>query len=93
MFHGLAAEADFKRLAATLEQPAASFATITDRDKLNRQPQRIAVKQISKATTLEEALRAFKVDSKLWPRIAWLNELQLSARLQPGQKIKIIEQR
>ena len=91
MFHGLAGEADFKRLAATLEQPAASFAPLTDRDKLDRQPQRIAVKQIGKATTLEGALQGYKVDSKLWPRIAWLNELQLTDRLQPEQRIKIIE--
>ena len=91
MFHGLAGEAGFKRLAATLEQPATSFAPLTDRDKLDRQPQRIAVKQIGKATTLEGALQGYKVDSKLWPRIAWLNELQLTDRLQPGQRIKIVE--
>ena len=91
MFHGLAGEAGFKRLAAILEQPATSFAPLTDRDKLDRQPQRIAVKQIGKATTLEGALQGYKVDSKLWPRIAWLNELQLTDRLQPGQRIKVIE--
>jgi predicted Zn-dependent protease len=91
MFHGLAGEAGFARLESTLEQPATSFAPLTDRDKLNRQPQRIAVKQIGKATTLEGALQTFKVDSKLWPRIAWLNERQLSDRLQSGEKIKIIE--
>ena len=93
MFHGLADEAAFSRLAATLEQPAGSFSPLTDQDKLNRQPQRIAVKQISKATTLEGALQLFKVDVKLWPRVAWLNEMQLSDRLQPGQRIKIVESR
>jgi predicted Zn-dependent protease len=93
MFHGLADAAGFARLVATLEQPATSFAALTDRDKLNRQPRRIAVKQIGKTTTLEGALQGYKVDRELWPRIAWLNELLLSARLQPGQRIKIIEQR
>jgi len=91
MFHGLADEAGFSALAATLGQPAASFAPLTDREKLNRRPQRIAVRQIGKASTLEAALQAYAVDRKLWPRIAWMNEMQLSDRLQPGQRIKIIE--
>lgn len=91
MFHGLTGENTFSRLAATLGQPAASFAPLTDRTKLNRQPQRIAVKQIGKTSTLEAALQTFAVDRTLWPRIAWMNELQLSDRLQPGQRIKIIE--
>lgn len=91
MFHGLTGENTFSRLAATLGQSAASFAPLTDRAKLNRQPQRIAVKQIGKTSTLEAALQAFAVDRTLWPRIAWMNELQLSDRLLPGQRIKIIE--
>mgnify|MGYP001485602063 CR=1 FL=1 len=91
MFHGIADEAGFSRLAATLEQPAASFATLTDKAKLNRQPRRIAIRQIGKATTLESALQGYKVDRELWPRIAWMNERQLSDRLQPGEKIKIVE--
>jgi len=81
------------RLAAILTQPAGSFSALTDPAKLHRQPQRIAVRQIGKATTLEGALRDFKVDAGLWPRIAWLNELRLSDQLQTGQRIKIIESR
>lgn len=91
MFHGLADTAGFAKLTATLGQPAASFAMLTDREKLNRKAQRIAIKQIGKATTLEAALQGYSVDRSLWPRIAWMNELQLSDRLQPGQRIKIIE--
>ncbi|NJC89314.1 MAG: hypothetical protein FIB02_12425 [Desulfuromonas sp.] len=91
MFHGLADNAGFSKLAATLGQPAASFAPLTDREKLNRKPQRIAVRQINKASTLEAALQAYAVEQSLWPRIAWMNELQLTDRLQPGQRIKIIE--
>jgi len=91
IFHGLADAAGFSKVATTLEQPAASFAALSDQTKLNRQPQRLAVKQISQATTLEEALRSYRVDGKLWPRVAWMNELRLTDRLQPGQRIKVIE--
>lgn len=91
MFHGLTGENAFPGMAAVLGQPAASFAPLTDRAKLNRRPQRIAVKPVSKPSTLEAALQGHAVDRGLWPRIAWMNEMQLSDRLQPGQRIKIIE--
>lgn len=91
MFHGLTAENSFNAMAATLTQPAASFAPVTDKARLNRQPQRIAVKRIDKATTLEAALQEFAVDRSLWPRVAWMNELQLADRLPAGQRIKIIK--
>lgn len=91
MFHGLADEAGFPRLAATLAQPANSFALLTAPAILNRQPMRLAVRQVGKATTLEGALQEYRVDRALWPRIAWLNELQLGDRLQPGQRIKIVK--
>ncbi len=90
-FHGVADAAGFQRLAATLETPAASLAPLTDRALLNRQPQRVVVKSISRDASLEETLRGFKVATALWPRIAWMNELRLTDRLHPGQRIKIIE--
>jgi len=90
-FHGLASEAEFAKQMATLEQPAESFAIIKDPAKLNRQPQRLAVKRVGGKTTLEELLRSEKIDTSLWPRIAWMNELALSAPLQSGQRVKLIK--
>lgn len=91
MFHGLSDEAGFARLTATLTLPAQSFARLTDPARLNRQPQRIAVRQIARATTLEAALQENQVDRALWPRIAWMNEMRLSDRLEPGRRIKIVK--
>ena len=90
-FHGLASEANFARQMANLEQPAASFAVISDPAKLNRQPRRLVVRQVARATSFEELLRIEKVDAKLWPRIAWMNELPLSASLAVGQRVKLIK--
>lgn len=91
IFHGLAEEAAFARLAATLEQPATSCAPLTDKAKLERPPRRLVVKQVAKATTLETLLQDEQVERGLWPRIAWMNELQLSDRLQAGQRVKIVK--
>jgi predicted Zn-dependent protease len=90
-FHGLAEEANFAKVQTLLEESAQSFALLTDPAKLNRQPRRVVVKKLTKAQSLEELLRVEKVDSQLWPRIAWLNELQLADRLQVGQRVKLVK--
>jgi predicted Zn-dependent protease len=90
-FHGLSGEQEFARLAATLSLPANSFAALTDRAKLERQPQRIVVKQVGQSATLEGVLQSYKIDPKEWPLIAWLNEMQPGNRVSAGQRIKIIE--
>jgi predicted Zn-dependent protease len=90
-FHGLAEEANYAKVQNLLEQPAQSFAGLTDPARLNRQPQRLTVKKLSKPMTLQEVLQEGKIDGKLWPRIAWLNELQLNDRLTAGQRVKLVK--
>jgi len=90
-FHGVSSEQDYPQIATVLAQPAASCAPLTDPARLNRQPQRIAVKRLTQATTLQAALQGYNVAAALWPRIAWLNEMQLGDRLPVGQRIKIVE--
>jgi predicted Zn-dependent protease len=91
IFHGLSGEQEFPRLAATLAQPANSFAPLTDQTKLNRQPRRITVKKVGQPGTLEGVLQSYKIDPKDWPVIAWLNEMQPGNRVAAGQRIKLIE--
>jgi predicted Zn-dependent protease len=91
VFHGVTAEQEYARLAATLAQPATSFAALTDQGKLNRQPQRLVVKRLGQATSLQAALQGFNVAPALWPRVAWLNGMQLDEHLPAGQRIKIVQ--
>jgi predicted Zn-dependent protease len=64
---------------------------MTDRDRLNRQPHRIAVKSVSRSMTLETFLRNMKIDNDLWTRISWLNSRQLSTVLAAGEQVKVIQ--
>jgi predicted Zn-dependent protease len=91
IFHGVTGELNFPRLAATLAQPANSFAALTDQGKLNRQPRRIAVKSITQPGTLEQILQRFQVEQGLWPVVTWLNEMSPGQRLAAGQRLKVIE--
>jgi predicted Zn-dependent protease len=91
VFHGVSGEQEFSRLAAALAQPANSFAALTDQVKLNRQPRRIAVKRVNQPGTLEGILQGYQIDSRDWPVIAWLNEIQPGSQVAAGQRIKIIQ--
>ncbi len=90
-FHAMTSAAEFDALKGLMQSPANGFATMTDRARLNRQPQRITVKSVSKPTTLEALLRTMKVDSELWGSIAWLNGRQLSTVLAAGEQVKVIQ--
>jgi len=90
-FHAMTGEADFDSLKGLMQKPAKGFTAMTDRDRLNRQPQRIAVRSVSRSMTLERFLRGMKIDGDLWTRIAWLNGRHLSTVLAAGEQIKVIQ--
>ncbi len=90
-FHGMTSVADYSALSEVLQQPATGFSVLTDRTLLNRQPQRIAVTTLAKASTLEKTLLAMKIDREQWATIAWLNGMQLGEVLKAGEKIKVIK--
>ncbi|MEN8728438.1 MAG: M48 family metalloprotease [Desulfuromonadales bacterium] len=90
-FHAMTSAAEFASLQEQIQSPANGFTAMTDRARLNPQPQRIVVKSVGRPATLEAFLRAEKVDSELWPEIAWLNGWQLSAVLASGEQVKVIE--
>ena len=89
-FHGMTSAADYAALSEVLQQPATGFSALTDHALLNRQPQRIAVTTLAKASTLEKTLLAMKIDRTLWATIAWLNGRQLGEVLNAGEQIKVI---
>ena len=88
---GVSAAADFNSYVSYFSNSMQSFSTLTDADKLNRQPKRVRIKTIRSATTLEQALRSFNADSKRYEEFAILNGMKLSDRLSAGTLIKIIE--
>jgi predicted Zn-dependent protease len=91
MFYGMALEQEYGGYAAQLGLPADSFSILTERDKLNRQPQRLSIKRIERSMTLQTALQKYRVDQQLWNRVAWLNALRLTDMLSPGQRIKVLQ--
>jgi predicted Zn-dependent protease len=67
------------------------FRPVTDPNIINRKPERVRIKTISTNTTLDQALRTYKVPDKRLEELAILNGMKLTDRITPGTMIKVIE--
>lgn len=89
-FLGVATVADFGNYQRTFLETMQNFRTLTDADKLNRQPERIKIKEIDKPTTLQEALRQYNMPTGRHKELAVLNGMQLTDKLTKGTLIKVV---
>jgi predicted Zn-dependent protease len=89
-FVGLATAATFGSYAPQFANTAQGYQRLTDASKLNRQSERIRIKQAKSATTLSQALSANGVPSSKLDDMAILNGMQLSDRLTAGQLFKVV---
>jgi predicted Zn-dependent protease len=90
VFHGLAAEANFKTLQSTFENTMVNFSRLTDPAKLNVKPQKLMVKKVQSAGTLADVFASYGVRQSQMAELALLNNLELTDKLQAGKLIKII---
>jgi len=89
-FVGLATAATFGTYAPQFASTAQGYQRLTDASKLNRQTERVHIKQAKSATTLSAALTANGVASSKLDDMAILNGMQLSDRLTAGQLFKVV---
>lgn len=89
-FVGLATATTFGTYAPQFASTAQGYQRLTDASKLNRQAERIRIKQAKSATTLSQALSANGVASSKLDDMAILNGMQLSDRLTAGQLFKVV---
>ncbi|MFB9291969.1 M48 family metalloprotease [Persicitalea jodogahamensis] len=88
--HGMSYVADFDKYAADFKQVAEGFRTLTDRDKLNRQPERIQIKSVQRDGTLQSALEAYKMPSDKMKELEILNGMDLKDPVTRGMMIKTL---
>ncbi len=90
VFHGVASDADFNSYFRVFESTMANFRSLTEPSKLNVRPQRIKIKTVQRSGTLADAFNYFKVPQKQVNKLALLNDMELTDRVQKGKLIKII---
>jgi predicted Zn-dependent protease len=89
---GVSTLADFNNYSASFSNTMQNFRQLTDQAKLNKKPDRVRIKTINQATTLEQALRGFGIEQKRLQEMAILNGMKLNEKLPAGTLIKIIAQ-
>jgi predicted Zn-dependent protease len=69
-----------------------SFRALTDATKLNKKPERVHIKTVNAAATLEQVLKGFNTPQARLNELAILNGMNLTDRVAQGTLIKVIGQ-
>jgi predicted Zn-dependent protease len=87
---GVTAAADFSNYTNYFSQTMQNFDRLTDPSKLNKKPERIRLKTITQAATLEQALKRLNVAEKRLTETAVLNGMKLKDKITAGTLVKVI---
>ncbi len=88
--HGLSQAGSFDRSFDTFRQVAGGFRTLTDSDKLNRQPDRIRIKAAPQDGTFSQAMTALGMPTSRLDELGTLNGLKSGDRVTRGTLLKTI---
>ena len=89
-FLGYTTQAQFDAHSAAFNQTLGQFKALTDAAKINVQPSRLAVRKVSRQTSLRQVLQGFSVaQDKLEPH-AILNGMKLDDTVPAGTLVKIV---
>ena len=88
--HGMSYVATFNRYVDEFKEVAQGFRSLTDRDKLNRQPERIQIKSVQRDGTLQSALQDYKMPNDKLKELSILNGMELRDPVTRGMLIKTL---
>lgn len=89
---GVTAAQDFNAYGNLFVNAAQSFRQLTDQAKINKKADRIRLRTVSAATTLEQALRSAGTPANRLNELALVNGMALNTQLAAGTTIKVIGQ-
>ena len=87
---GLSALVDFNNYVQYFSNTMENFRPLTDPAKLNKKPERVRIRTVNAATTLEQALRNNNVPAARMEELSILNGMLLTDRVPQGMMIKVI---
>ncbi|MBD3628601.1 M48 family metalloprotease [Cyclobacterium sp.] len=88
---GLAESSNFGSYEQDFLGTMRNFSELKVADKLNRQPERLAIRSVNQAMTLERALKNHKIPDSRLEEMAILNGMLLDEQLEAGTLIKVVE--
>lgn len=87
---GVSSVNDFNAYANSFSNTMQNFKTLTDPAKLNKKPERVRIKNITQAGTLQQVLNSMRVPAQRQEELAVLNGMKLNDRVTAGTMIKVI---
>jgi len=87
---GLSMAADYNAYTNVFLNTMQGFRTLTDASKINRKPERIRLKTVAQAGTLDQILRGYNMPANRLEELAILNGMLLTDRVPAGTLIKTI---
>lgn len=88
---GVSTGNDFNAYTPYFTSTMQGFKVLKDPAFLNRKPERVRIKTVSRAATLDQLLRQYKVQDKRLEEMAVLNGMSLKDQVASGTLIKVIE--
>ncbi len=88
---GLSELKDFLTYSPVFEQTMRNFRPLTDPSRMNVQPERVRIKTVEQTTTLEQALRSYRMPESRLQELAILNGMELKDQVTQGMLIKVVE--
>jgi predicted Zn-dependent protease len=88
---GASSIADFNSYYQLFQNTMGGFNVLTDPDKLNRQPERVRIKEVPQSGTLQQAFQSLRVPEKKHQELSILNGLKLTENVERGMLIKVVE--
>ncbi|GAB3282184.1 M48 family metalloprotease [Larkinella harenae] len=88
--HGLSAAGDFQGAYRTFEPVANNFRALTDQEKINRKPERVQVRTVSRDGSFKEVMQSLGMPSNRIEELGVLNSMKTDDKVTRGSLIKII---
>jgi predicted Zn-dependent protease len=87
---GITEISKFSNYTPSFQATIDNFEELKESEKLNRKPDVVHIKTLPNQMTLQAALQYFNIPSNQFDKIAILNEMMLSDRLDVGTLIKVV---
>ncbi|GAB3553985.1 M48 family metalloprotease [Spirosoma fluminis] len=88
--HGLTSASGFTNAFQTFKSVAGNFRSLTDPDKLNRKPERVAIRKAARDGSFRDVMATLGMPSSRLEELGTLNSLKADDRVAAGTSLKII---
>ncbi|MDX1479332.1 MAG: M48 family metalloprotease [Saprospiraceae bacterium] len=90
-FHGLTKKTDYQKYAGTFVSTMEGYRRLTDREKIERKPERIVIRTAPFSGQARDVLSAMRVPNDRLEEVSILNGIDLKQRVDSGRRLKLIE--